>query len=170
MVSPVVVRPYSAVDLEPCRELWAELTQSHRELYQDPTIGGQDPGRYFDQHLARVGAERIWVADAAGEVVGLFGLIVEGEQAELEPLVVATRCRGQGIGRLLVDRAIEEAERLGVRFFSVKPVARNIPAIHFYYRAGFQTLGEIEMFMELRPGAYSGWRAGPELFGCAFGF
>jgi N-acetylglutamate synthase-like GNAT family acetyltransferase len=163
-----MIRPYSAADLEPCRALWEELTQHHREIYDDPTIGGDTPGLYFDQHLARVGPERLWVSEFAGEVVGLTGLIVEGKQAEVEPLVVASRLRSSGIGQALVDRAVEEARKLGVRYLSVKPVARNIEAISFYYNAGFQTLGEIEMFIDLKAGISEQWKPGPELFGLPF--
>jgi len=171
-MTSLIIRPYSPADLESCRMLWVELTQRHREIYEDPTIGGDDPGRYFDQHLAQVGAERIWVAECAGQVVGLFGLIVqeEQEQAEVEPVVVGSAYRGQGIGRELLQRAIAEAAALGVRFLSIKAVARNVEVIRFYYQVGFRTLGEIEMFMELRPAEFSSWKPGPEIFGCAFDY
>ena len=46
-----VVRAYESRDLDACRGLWEELTQWHRDLYQNPGIGGDDPGRFFDRHL-----------------------------------------------------------------------------------------------------------------------
>ena len=131
-MSDVTVRPYTPSDLEPCRALWAELTQHHRNIYGDPSIGGEAPGLYFDRHLARVGPDHIWVAECAGKVVGLVGLILDDQEAEVEPIVVALEQRGQGIGRLLLDRVTQEAERLGVRFLNVRPVARNIDAISFF--------------------------------------
>jgi hypothetical protein len=67
-MAEVAIRPYRPTDLEACRALWVELVQRHREIYQDPSIGGDDPGLYFDRHLAQVGAERIWVAECAGAV------------------------------------------------------------------------------------------------------
>ena len=93
------VRGYEPRDLEACRGLWVELTQWHRDIFDAPEIGGDDPGRAFDEHLARVGAENIWVAEAEGRVVGLAGLIPD--VFELEPVVVAEQHRGHGIGRLL---------------------------------------------------------------------
>jgi len=63
---------------------------------------------------------------------------------------------------------VEEAKELGVRYLSVKPVARNVEAISFYYDFGFQTLGEIEMFMDLKAPASGSWKPGPELFGHSF--
>jgi ribosomal protein S18 acetylase RimI-like enzyme len=167
-MSDVVIRQYHPSDLEECRTLWVELTQRHRELYNDPTIGGDTPGFYFDKHLARVGPEWLWVAEHEGEVVGLVGLIVDDREAEVEPIVVAATHRDKGIGRDLLNRMVEEAKKLGVRYLSVKPVARNAEAISFYYGFGFQTLGEIEMFMDLGAPMPGTWKPGPELFGHSF--
>ena len=74
----VTVRQYDPSDLEPCRELWVELTQHHRHIYEDPSIGGGSPGSHFDKHLARVGPDQLWLAERYDRVVGLVGLIVEG--------------------------------------------------------------------------------------------
>jgi len=162
------VRPYQPSDRQGCRALWTELAQHHREIYGDPSIGGDDPGLYFDEHLVRVGPERLWVAEHAGQVVGLVGLIVDGQEAEVEPIVVAAACRSEGIGQALVERVVNEARELGIRYLGVKPVARNLEAIAFYYDCGFRTLGEIEMFMDLRIPPSSIWKPGPELFGHSF--
>lgn len=167
-MSAVTIRQYHTSDLEQCRTLWVELTQRHRDLYNDPTIGGDNPGLYFDKHLARVGPERLWVAEREGEVVGLVGLIVDEQGAEVEPIVVAAAHRDKGIGQALLNCMVEEARKLGVRYLSVKPVARNVEAISFYYDFGFQTLGEIEMFMDLSTPAPGTWKPGPELFGHRF--
>lgn len=167
-MSKVTIRPYQRSDLERCRALWIDLTQHHREIYDDASIGGDAPGLYFDEHLARVGPERIWVAEHENEVIGLVGLMLDAEEAEVEPVVVASSHRGRGVGLALVGRAVEEARVLGVRYLSVKPVARNLHAISFFYDAGFQKLGEIEMFMDLRASAPGRWKSGLQLFGHTF--
>ena len=167
-MSEVTIRGYQPVDLEPCRALWVELTQRHREIYDDPTIGDDAPGLYFDKHLERVGPERLWVAEHDGKVVGLVGLIVGSHEAEVEPVVVASGQRDKGIGQAMLYRMVEEARTLGVRYLSVKPVARNVKAISFYYSFGFRTLGEIEMFIDLGAPAPGTWKPGPELFGYIF--
>src|SRR6266852_8310792 len=85
-----VIRPYEDRDRKACRALWRELTQVHRDLYDTQAIGGDgDPGDFFDEHLERVGPERVWVAEEAGAVVGFAVLIVDGNAGELEPIVVA---------------------------------------------------------------------------------
>ena len=167
-MSEGAVRPYQPSDLEACRALWVELTERHREIYDSPSIGGDDPGLYFDEHLARVGPERLWVAERAGQVVGLVGLIIEGREAEVEPLVVASAHRSEGIGQALLAYVVEEARKLGMRYVGVKPVARNLEAIAFYYDFGFRTLGEIEMFIDLGTPLPGTWKPGAELFGHSF--
>jgi len=167
-VNETTIRQYYPSDLDRCRALWVELTERHREIYNDPSIGGNTPGIYFDKHLAHVGPDHIWVAEREGKVVGLTGLIVQGQEAEVEPLVVASIHREKGIGRALLDRMVEEARELGVRYLSVKPVARNLEAIAFYYDFGFRTLGEIEMFIDLGTPEPGMWKRGPKLFGHCF--
>jgi ribosomal protein S18 acetylase RimI-like enzyme len=167
-MSDVTVRPYRLDDLAACRALWVELVQHHRELYDDPTIGGPEPGLCFDRHRDRVGTGWVWVAEVNGAVVGMAALVVDGEEAEIDPLIVLARQRGQGIGRALLNHALEEAKRLGVRYLHVRPVARNLAAISFYYRSGFQLLGRVELFTELPSPAPSAWKPGPELFGLSF--
>ena len=162
------VRSYKPSDLNQCRALWAEMVQRHRDIYDDPTIGGDNPGLEFDSHLSRVGPERIWIATAGDGIVGLVSLIQEGEQAEVEPIIVSSQHRGRGIGQELLNHAIEQAKRLGVLCLSVKPVARNEEAISFFYDAGFKILGHIQLFMWLDSATPDQWKPGPELFGKHF--
>lgn len=166
----ITIRQYESADLAGCRALWAEMVQQHRDIYDDSSIGGDDPGLEFDEHLRKVGPERIWVALAESEVVGFTSLIASGEEAEIEPLVVSSRHRGQGIGHRLVEHATTEAENLGVLCLSVKPVARNERVIAFFYDAGFKTLGHIQMFRWLGPSDPAQWKKGPVLFGKAFDY
>jgi len=166
--TPVTIRPYVPADLEPCRALWTDLTQRHRDIYEDPSIGGEAPGLYFDRHLARVGADHIWVAEGEEKLLGLVGLIVEDQEAEVEPIVVAPGYRDRGIGRALLDHVVREAEKLGVRFLNVRPVARNAEAIAFFHNAGFRLLGHVELCMELRPSPHGARKSGIELFSRSF--
>ena len=167
MSTPYIVRNYREDDREQCRSLWRELTEWHREIYQDQTIGGEHPEDYFDKHLAKVGSDRLWVAVDDSRVVGLVGLIVEGNEAEIEPLIVCKAYRGKGIGKQLIATAIPEARKIGVRLLNIKPVARNMETIKFLYKQGFKNLGFVELFMDF---SASAWKLGPEIFGCKFNF
>jgi GNAT superfamily N-acetyltransferase len=169
-MTSLAIRPYTPADLESCRALWTDLTQRHRDIYEDPSIGGESPGLYFDRHLARVGADHIWVAEGEGKVLGLVGLIVEDQEAEVEPIVVASGYRSRGIGRALLNAVVLEAEKLGVRFLNVRPVARNAEAIAFFNHAGFRLLGHVELCMELRPSPPGAWKSGLEFFDRSFDY
>jgi N-acetylglutamate synthase-like GNAT family acetyltransferase len=144
------------------------MTQRHRDIYDDPSIGGDDPGLEFDDHLSRVGPDLVWVAESEDGVVGFVSLIHEGEEAEIEPIVVTSHIRSTGIGHRLVEHAVEQAKKLGVLCLSVKPVARNEQAIAFFYDAGFHTLGHIQLFKWLGDTFPGQWKKGPELFGKQF--
>ncbi|HEX7392419.1 MAG TPA: GNAT family N-acetyltransferase [Thermoplasmata archaeon] len=149
--STAIVRGYRRSDLENCRRLWEELTVKHREIYDDPSIGGDHPGMFFDEHLKLVGARRIWVAVQDSEVVGFVGLVVEGEDAEIEPLVVTKKLRGTGIGAKLTAAAAAKASRTeGVKYLTVRPVARNVEAMRFFHDMGMVNVGRIELFKDLK--------------------
>jgi N-acetylglutamate synthase-like GNAT family acetyltransferase len=159
------IRKYEPSDFEACRLLWGELTQRHRDIYGDPTIGGDDPGQAFGPYLANECLHGPWVMEVDGEVVAFAGLIVGAEGAEVEPVVVSSLCRSRGIGTMLVEYVVQEARKLGVRFLNVRPVARNIDAISFFVRAGFDTLGHIDLFQDLLESSERKWKSGIRIHG-----
>ena len=166
MMENLVIRGYQPADLESCRGLWVELTEWHRKIYEDPSIGGAHPEDYFDRHLARVGADNLWVAVLNRRVVGLTGLIVK-EEAEIEPLIVSQSYRNKGIGSRLVETVVAEAQKLGINFLSVRPVARNVEAIDFFYNLGFRNIGYIDLFMDFSD---KQWKKGLRLFNREFSY
>jgi len=129
-------------------------------MYGDPTIGGGDPGQAMEPYLSDEKLRGPWVAEFEGEVVGFTGLLVKGEGAEIEPLVVGARHRSQGIGSILLAHAVQEARRAGVRFLSVRPVARNAAAIAFFVDAGFDLLGHIDLFQDISASSSRQWQSG----------
>lgn len=161
------IRQYQLSDRDGCRSLWRELTEWHQKIYNDKTIGGEHPEDYFDKYLANVKPSRLWVAIDDSRIVGLVGLIVKEGEAEMEPLVVSKGYRHKGIGTQLIKTVLEEAKSLGVKSFSVKPVARNIDTINFLYDQGFKNIGQIELFISF---SNYKWKPGPDLFGHKFNF
>lgn len=166
----VIVREYADGDYQACRTLWAELTEYHRDIYGDPTIGGDDPGAGFDDYLAlgeRLGS---WVAQAQDRVVGLTGLLDRGVNSEVEPVVITAAVRAQGIGRQLIDRVVQEARARGYEYLAIRPVARNVAAVHRFYAAGFRTLGgHLDLTMDLAPRRHS-WLPGVSLHDLDFDY
>lgn len=166
----LTIREYTPADLETCRDLWRALAQRHREIYDDPSIGGVDPGLELDRHLSHPRLAKLWVAVIDGEIVGLCGLLVEGSEAEIEPIVVRPSHRDRGIGARLVEQAVAEARRLALAFVNVRPVARNAEAIAFFHREGFTLLGRLELCLQLDPGAFGDRKEAIAVHGLRFSF
>ncbi|MBI1927236.1 GNAT family N-acetyltransferase [Candidatus Poribacteria bacterium] len=161
----IKIRKYRSSDFDACRSLWIELTCRHREIYGDPTIGGSDPGHFIEPSLSNENLHGPWVAEVSGNVVGLAGLIIQGEEAEVEPVVVSSQYHSQGIGKTLLDYVVDEARKLGVRFLSVRPVARNVEALTFFVEAGFDLVGYIDLFRDLSVNSQREWKSGITLHG-----
>ncbi len=156
----LLIREYQVIDHASCRDLWKELTQRHRDIYSDPSIGGEDPGVFFEHYLESENLAGLWVAEQDGMVVGMAGLLMEAEEAEIEPVVVRSGFRSQGIGTHLIEKLKSEARKRGARYLSIRPVARNVEAIQCFYRSGFSILGKIELFMDLTGATNDGWKDG----------
>jgi GNAT superfamily N-acetyltransferase len=164
----VLVRDYDKRDYPACRLLWAELTEHHRRIYGDPSIGGDDPGSGIDPYLAAPELVGTWVAETLGAVVGLTGLLDRGKSAEVEPVVVTEAMRAEGVGRQLIDRVIREAEVRGYEYLAIRPVARNVGAIRRFHEAGFRTLGgHVDLTLDLTERRHD-WLQGARLHGLDF--
>jgi len=166
----VSIREYDPRDLDRCRALWRSLVQRHRDIYGDPALGGPDPGTEFDAYRENPQLHRVWVAESDGKVVGLCGLLVQGEESELEPIVVDPEHRSRGIGALLAAQAIAESRRLGFKYVNVRPVARNVEAIRFFHREGFRLLGRFELSIALDAASPFGSSRSTDVHGLPFEF
>lgn len=166
----IIVRGYGDGDYHACRALWAELTEYHRHIYGDSSIGGDDLGAGFDDYLAMPERMGSWVAESDGGVVGLTGLLDRGTSGEVEPVVVAEAARDRGIGRQLISRVVEEAVVRGYEYLAIRPVARNVAAVRRFYAAGFRTLGgHIDLTMDLAARRHD-WLRGASLHGLDFDY
>jgi GNAT superfamily N-acetyltransferase len=105
------------------------------------------------------------VAVLGARVVGLTSLLVRGDEAEVEPIVVARDVRSRGVGGALLAHAIEAARRRGIRFLGAKPVARNVEALAFFHDHGFATLGHLDVFLELSQPTPREWKDGVTVHG-----
>lgn len=117
-------------------ELQAELYQARAALHQEATPG--DPRRPLadeiaaDRHLPAPEDGVVLVArDASGAIAGLSSCNWErlpGQDHLLFTAIeVLPRCRGQGVGRLLLDRAAAIAERQGLRLIMGR-TRDNVPS------------------------------------------
>jgi GNAT superfamily N-acetyltransferase len=171
LAEPVTIRPYRPLDHRACRDLWADLVNTKRELYQDPTIGGVDPGAGFEEYLTRLDLNGNWVAEHGDDgVVGLVGLVLGTRRAgEVEPVVVAEQWRDRGIGRALLQHVADEARHRELTQLSISPDSRNVEAIRCLHAAGYDVLSSITLTMDLAPRGHS-WQDGLDVHELRFSY
>jgi len=96
------------------------------------------------------GENPVWwafVAEADGIIIGFALYYVrystwKGERMYLEDIIVTNNWRGKGIGKLLMDRLIEEAKVRGWKAMMWQVLKWNEPAINFYKKYNSKFDGE----------------------------
>ena len=74
-----------------------------------------------------------------GEPVGCVALLpMDDGSFELSKMAVATKLRGQGVGRRLILHAVEHARSLGARSVFLGSSTKLGNAVHLYESVGFQ--------------------------------
>jgi len=80
---------------------------------------------------------------AAEEVVGIVGMGLQSwnRRATLHHLYLGRAARRKGIGRAMVEAAVDEARKRGARSLWAETQTINYGAIRFYERMGFEWCG-----------------------------
>lgn len=89
---------------------------------------------------ARIGRERIRVAEVDGVVAGFSSMNALPGKASVEDLFVLPEFIGSGIGHLLINDLLHHALRHGIRRLHVEA---DPNATAFYARQGFTHCGEV---------------------------
>lgn len=86
------------------------------------------------------------VAEREGELIGVAGLEVYGASALLRSVAVEDSWRGSGVGRTLIDRALDQARLAGIEdvFLLTTSAERYFP------RFGFSCVSRSEVGDEVR--------------------
>ncbi|MDA4132467.1 MAG: GNAT family N-acetyltransferase [Thaumarchaeota archaeon] len=85
---------------------------------------------------------RILIAVEGGDAVGVVGLRkLSGEICEMKRMYVRPRFRQRGIGRMLAERAIGEAQDIGYKRMRLDTLSRLREAVSLYDSLGFKKIG-----------------------------
>lgn len=82
------------------------------------------------------------VADGCGYI----GISTVLDEAEVGNIVVAPAKRNSGIGRSLLEAAVDELGRAGVKVLYLEVESGNAPAVHLYKKLGFEVYNTRENY------------------------
>jgi len=106
--------------------LEAYVSRSMGELYADPDRG------------------RLWIAEAEdGTVTGSIGITLESEtEARLRWYIMRADARGQGLGRRMIEEAVEWTRAQGRSRLWLTTIAGLDASAHLYRSVGFEIFHE----------------------------
>ena len=144
---PVIRECEPVRDRAGLRACVVELQEFERAIEPSLPKGEEMADRYL-AHMLRRCAEatgRIFVAEAAGAIVGFVGVLArvvpepdEGQAyAYVSDLIVLSDHRRKGLGRALLEHAETDARGEGARVLRVGVLARNAGAARLYRSLGF---------------------------------
>jgi streptothricin acetyltransferase len=107
---------------------------------------GYEFGASYQGDLAArmaVGQGLYLAAEADGQLVGFLDAEPDGWRptATLQWVVVERAWRGRGVGRMLIERALDWTRTRGLRALVLETQTTNIDACRFYLRMGFALSG-----------------------------
>lgn len=156
----MVIRPYSPGDLEALKQITFVCFESvsiDRNIEEKfGLIGGHDwrwrKGRQIEADVAGEHARGVFVAEFDGQVVGYITTRVdpEGRIGWIPNLAVLPQHQGKGLGRRLVETALDYLRRQGMECAKIETLEQNPVGPTFYPRLGFQEVGrQIHYLMRL---------------------
>ena len=147
------IREYIVSDLTEMINIWNEVVVDGIAFPQEELLNEETGAEFFASQ------SYCGVADDNGRIVGLYilhpnnvgrcGHICNASYA------VSSDCRGQHIGKKLVEDCLKNAKRLGFRILQFNAVVEsNIHARNLYERLGFVQLGVIPKGFRMKDGHY----------------
>ncbi len=86
--------------------------------------------------------DRLWCAEHNGKIIGCIGIVGREKRAQLRWFLIEPLYRGIGLGKKLLNRALEFAGERGYESIYLDTTADLEKAIGLYQRAGFVKTGE----------------------------
>jgi GNAT superfamily N-acetyltransferase len=144
-MNDILIRRAKESDLRAIEKLLEDLINA-----MDDTEG-IDTGTALEncERLLNDAGSHFLVAAREGTPVGFINFTVrqtilhQGPSALIDELVVAEEYRGKGVGRQLVQAAIEKCRRLGCSEVEVSTEKTNLNAREFYKQCGFEERGTL---------------------------
>jgi ribosomal protein S18 acetylase RimI-like enzyme len=106
-------------------------------------IAGRDwayrKGRHVDDDFDAPGGEILVAEDAEGRPVGYVSMRLDpaAKVGQIPNVVVSASMRGRGLGRLLLEKALQRFREAGLTVARIETLAQNPVGSHLYPSVGF---------------------------------
>ena len=133
----MIIRDFTPDDAAAFRDLNLAWVEAYFTVEDEDRAQLNDPQTHI---LDKGGA--ILMAELNGEAVGTVGLVPGHGPGVLELIKMSARSdvKGQGIGRALLDAAIEKAQRMGATKIWLETNTKLDAALALYRKSGFREL------------------------------
>lgn len=144
-----------------CEHIKIHLAESgHDDLIFHPTEAGTSPNaeqeiektrKKWQTAFGEAGSEVVWIALQAGQILGHVDVRTMGLESARHRLILGIglqkSLRGQGVGRRLMQTAIDWARENKFAWIDLKVFSHNLNAIRLYRSFGFTEAGTtLDMF------------------------
>jgi ribosomal protein S18 acetylase RimI-like enzyme len=143
----IVIRPYREPDRQVVRDLtvaaFEGVSIDHNIDLRLGPIAGRDwrwrKSRDVDRDIDLLGAELAVAEDETGAVVGYVTMQPDHETriGWIHNLVVGASVRGQGLGRQLIEHALDHFRAAGMTVAKIETLEQNAIGRHLYPAIGF---------------------------------
>lgn len=135
--APLLFRPYRAQDLPDIKYLVKNCLAEYNLSY-DAESSEKDLDNIEDIYISSGGYFEV-VEDVEAEIIGTLALLkVSDELCKLRKLYIRADYRGQGLGKLLLERFIHRARELNYQKILLETVDTLEEAVELYEKAGFR--------------------------------
>tara|TARA_Y100000588_G_scaffold194590_1_gene208701 strand:- start:1518 stop:1994 length:477 start_codon:yes stop_codon:yes gene_type:complete len=149
-MSGFTIRPFKPADLEPVKAITLEgfegVSVDHGIEAKFGKVAGHDwrwrKARHIDVDVAE-NAAGLFVAEMEGSVVGYISTVVDlpAGKGRIPNLAVDAAARGRGIGRALIEHALESFRQEGLELAVIETMASNPAGQSLYPSCGFVEVG-----------------------------
>jgi GNAT superfamily N-acetyltransferase len=142
-MTPIMVRPYDEDDLLAVGRVHALSRQAaYAGLVPADALAAVTPDAQVEVWRERLASgATVIVGERDGEVVGFAALLETEAGTELNAIHLLPDAVGTGLGRALMDAAVEEARRQGRSVLHLFVLTGNDRARAFYLRTGWRLTG-----------------------------
>jgi ribosomal protein S18 acetylase RimI-like enzyme len=142
----ITIRLYRPDDLAELRQLTVEsfagVTLEQNVEDSLGVLNGRDwkwrKSRHVDEDVA-ANPSGVFVAEAGGRVVGYISTRIDRDagKGRIPNLAVAEEARNHGLGRRLIDHALDYFRKEGLAYAVIETMAQNAVGSHLYPACGF---------------------------------